>query len=229
MLWRGPLGQGAASGAMGAIVASHNSGGQYLRARTTPTNPASSFQTAVRNAVKTLTSRWQETLTAAQRLGWQVYADNVEVSNALGDAIHLSGIAMYVRSNVPRLQAGLTTIDAAPVQFDLGSASNVTLTLGAGTTAGTLTFDSANMFAGANNANTSLLLYSSRPQAQSINFFKGPFRLAGSVAGTNTTGTATITMPFNNGDTRNRTFYQIRVSRADGRLTSTFPGSGVPV
>ncbi|KKM06452.1 hypothetical protein LCGC14_1743870, partial [marine sediment metagenome] len=37
------------SGSIGGLTASHNRGGMYFRARTIPTNPATSFQTVVRN------------------------------------------------------------------------------------------------------------------------------------------------------------------------------------
>lgn len=227
MKWRGPIGGGAASGAVGAYVASHNKGGQYLRARTTPTNPSSSFQVIVRNGVKSLSNRWQTVLTSAQRSAWSVYASNVPVLNTLGDSINLTGMNMYVRSNTPRVQGSMAIVDDAPVDFNLGSATTPTLTLGAGTSTGTLTYAAAD-FVGNANASTSMLLYTSRPQARSIIFFKGPYRFAGKILGTATGPSATFTLPFANGGTNNIVYGQIRISRSDGRLTSTFPFSGNP-
>lgn len=226
MLVRGVFGGGAASGSSGSQVASHNRFGQYLRARTTPTNPGSSFQTAIRNSFRTLSTRWGSTLTAAQRSAWETYAANVPMENALGDAIFLTGINMYCRSNASRLQAGMTLIDAAPTTFNLGSLTAPTLTLQGGTTAGTLTFTAADDWNASASTITGLLLYAGRPQSPSINFFKGPFRLVGRV--NSTAGTATVVMPFNNGPTTGKVFWFCRVSRSDGRLTSDFPASSVP-
>lgn len=218
MLWRGPVGGGAASGKVGSYVASHNKGGQYLRARTTPTNPNTSQQQAIRNAVTTLSTRYVETLTAAQRTGWQTYAANVSMTNALGDQINISGISMYIRSNSSRLQAGLSTIDAAPTTFDLGSVPSGTLTTAAAGSTGTLTIGAGGGSAGEGT----LLLYISRAQNGSVLSFNGPYRLAGSSV--STAGFYIFTLPFAAGPTGSRLYFRFRISRVDGRLSGDFSG-----
>ncbi len=229
MLWRGPHGGGAASGAVGSHVASHNSGGQYLRARTTPTNPNTTFQQEVRNAVRTLSSLWN-TLTPEQRDDWKVYGTNTSLRNRLGDTIHISGIANYVRSNTSRLQAGLARIDEAPGTYDLGDLGSPAITaFDVGTTTGTLTLDpDSDWITTATGSENTLLVYLSRPQNAGINFFKGPFRLAAtinSVAGS--TGTATITLPFTvTAGLQQQVFGQSRVTRSDARLSGAFQFSG---
>lgn len=227
MLWRGPFGGGAASGKQGSTVASHNRFGQYLRARTTPTNPATAQQQAVRNAVKSLTTRFQETLTNNQRIDWQTYANNVTMPNALGDAVAMTALNMYTRSNTGRQQASQTTIDAAPTQMDLGTFTGPTLTLGANSYNGTITFAATDAWNATSSALTGMLLYTSRTQAGSINFFKGPYRFCARVNGTS--GSATVTLPFTAGPTTNKTFFQVRVTRTDGRLSSAFTGFTFPV
>lgn len=84
------------SGKVGGIVASHNAGGAYFRAATIPTNPNTTFQQAVRNAVSQLSSMWQTTLTQAQRNEWEVYAANVKITNRIGEKINVSGLNHYV-------------------------------------------------------------------------------------------------------------------------------------
>jgi hypothetical protein len=223
------MGGGAASGKVGAHVAAHNSGGQYLRARTTPTNPNTVFQQAVRNAVRTLTTRWSSVLTQDQRDSWDVYGRNVTVRNRLGDQIKISGIAHYTRSNTPRLQAALAVVDDGPPLFDLGDVTPGVFgyTLGAAT--GTLTLDtSADWIANATGSENSLLLYVSRPQNIGISFFKGPYQFAGQVNSAQaSTGTFTFTLPFAYTVTpQQQSFAQVRVTRGDGRLSSGFQLNG---
>lgn len=218
------MGGGAASGKVGAMVASHNTGGQYVRARTTPTNPNTVFQQAVRNAVRAITSNWNN-LSDAQREAWGVYAANTTFRNRIGDTIKLSGIANYVRSNTPRFQAGLAVIDDAPTIFDIGDTSNSVLDFNIGTTTGTITLDASSPWLNDNASSNTMLVYVSRPQNAGINFFKGPFRLAGSINGSSgfATPAQVITLPFPaTPGVGQQLFGQVRVSRGDGRLSSTF-------
>src|SRR5690606_20282519 len=105
------------SGSVGGLTLSHNAGGLYLRARRTPVNPSSLQQQAVRNAMAILTSAWGNVLTESQRQGWTTYGQNTPRTGKLGDQIVLSGISWYVACNVPRLQAGMTRVDAPPTTF----------------------------------------------------------------------------------------------------------------
>ena len=71
-----------------------------------------------------------------------------------------------------------------------------------------------------------MIVYSSRPQNQSINFFKGPYQLAGTVDGDDTTAPTSpqeITSPFPLTDGQHL-FVQIRVHRIDGRLSGKWRG-----
>ena len=108
MLWRGPMGGGAASGVIGAMIAGHCAQGQYLKSRVKPVNPRSSFQHPFRNALRQLAPIWASTLTPTQRASWATYAANVTWINRLGDPVHLSGMMEFCRSNWLRLMANLT-------------------------------------------------------------------------------------------------------------------------
>jgi hypothetical protein len=222
------MGGGAGSGKIGAMVGSHNRGGQYLRARTTPTNPRTGPQTVVRNAVRTLASTWSSGLTQDERDSWAVYAANVNTVNRIGDTIQISGIAQYIRSNVPRVQAGLSIISDAPVIFDIGQGTDFPVI---NSTAGSFALNmSVNTFSAAWNDTTqanTLLVYTSRPQNAGINFFNGPYQLAG-ISAPDSTNSFNFTMPFVAGPAGSQVFIAWRVSYADGRLTSqgqsvTFP------
>ncbi len=217
---------GPISGSVAGIVYSHNRGGQYVRARSTPTNPSSPEQQVVRNAMVVLSPRWGETLTAAQRAAWDVYALNVPIVNPLGDPINIGGIGHYVRSNVPRIQATasvLGLVDDAPTIFNLGTFTTPTFdTLSAATQQLVMSFD--NTDAWANEDEAAMLVSLSRPVSPAKNFFKGPYRFSAAIPGdsiTPPTSPVQIPVPFAVVEGQ-KVFGQLRVTRADGRLTSTF-------
>lgn len=213
-----------ASGSVGGVTLSHNAGGMYMRARTIPTNPNTVNQQTIRGLVSQLSNLWGTTLTPAQRDLWDVYAANVPLTNALGDPITVSGLNMYVRSNVPILQAGLPRVDAGPTTFDLGDYTNPSFALDEPADEVDVTFTEADDWVGEDDA--AMNVYCSRPQALTINFFKGPYQLAGSILGDGTTPPTTpaaIGLPFPV-STGQRVFCRASVVRADGRLSSPFRG-----
>jgi hypothetical protein len=209
-----------ASGSVGGLTYSHNSGGMYTRARRTPVNPATAEQQAVRNYLSQLSAAWSQTLTDAQRLAWDAYALAVPMMGKLGQPINIGGLGHYIRSNVPRLQAGLTRVDAGPTVLVLPDFTAPVITVTAETTA-SVAYTNSDDWAG--EAGGAMLIYASRETNPSINFFKGPFRYAGKVAGAGTPPTSpyTATLPFACA-TGNKIHFQVRVCRADGRLSSPF-------
>lgn len=213
-----------ASGSVRGLVASHNKGGQYFRGRSIPTNPQTAFQQQVRNSMAMLTSAWSQILTALQRQGWNDYAANVPTTDSLGNKIQLTGLNWYVACNVPRLQCGLTRVDAPPTTFTLASLTNPTLT---SFTASTRVLVSAytNTDAWAIATGGALAYFISQPQSPGINFFKGPYRFLGKVLGN--TGTPP-TSPFTSAagpfptTAGNQVFVFARALNADGRISSPF-------
>lgn len=215
-------GVASASGSLGGMTFSHNRGGPYIRTRVVPTNPNTPQQAAIRGFVSQLTALWADTLTTVQRDAWDVYAFNVPLPNPLGEPRNVGGLGMYVRSNVPRLQAALTRIDAAPVIFDLGDYTAPSITTIVAPTALTLAF--TNTDAWANEDDAAMLLYAGRPQNSSINYFKGPYRFLGSILGdaiTPPTSPDVSVWPFILAAAQ-RGFLRAQVTRADGRLSADF-------
>ncbi|MCH7787937.1 MAG: hypothetical protein IH940_00675 [Acidobacteria bacterium] len=209
-----------ASGSIGGLVASHNKGGNYFRARTTPTDPGTVFQTKVRTDMAGLVDAWNSVLTQAQRDAWAVYAANVPLLNPFGEPRTVTALNMYCRVNVPRLQAGLTRIDPAPVDFNTGEFTNIGMA--AGEVAGILiVFDNTDDWA--NEDDSSMLVFASRPQNIGIQFFKGPYRLAGTIDGDSTTppsSPATFAVPPFSIMQGQRLFTRVAVARADGRYST---------
>ena len=172
----------AISGSLGGITAAHNRGGQYLRARTVPTDPSSARQGLVRAVMSNLVSDWEE-LDPAQREAWAEFASQVDVVNALGDTTKLSGQNWFIKANAARSQArlsglaaaaGLAAIDAAPTVFNSGAAP---------ATLETFEFSGSELqVSGALGAAAPIagvaLLYVGRPINSGRSFYKGPYQLA---------------------------------------------------
>lgn len=212
-----------ASGSVGGLTYSHNRGGMYTRARTIPTNPSSAYQAVIRGFVAALTSAWNDTLSAAQRAAWDVYAENVPMLDSLGESRNIGGLGHYVRSNVPRLQAGLDRVDDGPGTYNLGEFTNPTIdAVDATADEIDVGFTAGDDWVGEDGA--ALLVLCSRPQNPGINYFTGPYRFADSIdgdSGTPPTSPASLTLPFSV-VAGQKIFAQFRVSRADGRLSLPF-------
>lgn len=219
-----------ASGSVGGLTFSRNRGGKYIRSRATPTNPNTTFQQAVRGFMSQLTSLWNDTLTQAQRDAWDLYAENVPLPNSLGEPRNVGGLGMYNRTNVPALQAGLARVDAAPSVFNIGDYTNPAIaSITAATDILSLTFTDGDDWAG--ETGSAMLVFTSRPQNPTINFFKGPYRFAASILGDDTTpptSPAAIPLAFN-AEVGQRVFIKVNVVRLDGRYAATFLSNGLAV
>lgn len=211
---------GRASGSVGSLVFSHNAGGPYIRSKGMTTNPNTPQQQTVRALLAQLTSLWVNTLSLGDRQKWIDYAANVQVPNRLGAMRNVSGLNMYIRSNVPLIQAGFARQDVAPAIFDLGDFTAPTAIADAPSLVLAVSFAGTDEWVGEDDAG--MLIYISRQQNRSINFFKGPYQFAGSIDGDATTPPTSpvlIPAPFAMTD-GNRVFWRAQVIRADGRLSA---------
>ena len=220
-----------ASGSIDGMTASHNRFGRYLRARAIPVNPNTPEQAAV-NALFTMYSQqWGSLLTQAQRDAWNLYATNVPVTDKLGDSVNLTGQNWYMGNNIVRSQADAANLPAVPLGpaiFDRGAFTPPTVvSITAATGILSLAFTAADPWVGEDDA--AMVIRLSRPQSPTVDFFKGPYRLAGTIlgdSGTPLTSPQPITLPFTiiAGQVLHGT---ATVTRADGRLGSpvTFRGT----
>lgn len=222
-------GVAAIRGSVGGNVYAANRAGPYIRNRSMPINPGSTFQQAVRFAMASLVTRWVEVLTPAQRAAWETYADAVHLPNSLGFPRNVGGIAMYVRSNVPRISAiapAQPVVDDAPTIFDLGTFTAPVVGVVSEATQN-VSWAFTNTDGWAIEAGGARFVYGSRPQNPSVNFFKGPYRMIGTVPGADPTPpTSPVTMllafPVVEG---HKVFFRCNITRADGRLASSFRDS----
>jgi len=223
MKYKSPL-MSQASGSLAGITASHNKGGAYFRQRSTPTNPNTPWQQAVRASINQLSNLWSNGLDAGQRASWDAYALAVVIMDTLGEPIYPTGINHYIRSNVPRLQAGLPRVDTAPSIYNTGEFTAPSFEASEATQQLSVTFENTDDWA--NEDDSAMIIGSARPQGLAINFFKGPYRYAGTVDGNGTTpptspALVSVSFPFVQNQ---KLFVHVRVSRADGRLSTPFRG-----
>lgn len=221
-----------ASGSIGGITYSHNKAGMYTRGRSIPVNPNTGKQTIVRSAMTELVNAWTNDLSDAQRTAWNLYASNVPVVNALGDAVNRSGQNWYIGSNVPRLQLlntpGLaflpTRVDAGPTTFDRGNFITPPITASA-TSGVEATIDDPSGWV--DEDQSWMILYMGKPQNSTINYFKGPWRIIDAAEGDTMAPpaqilslpaiTAALAWPLVAGQ---YVWFKVNVARADGRYST---------
>lgn len=210
---------GAASGKLGGIVASHNSGGDYFRTLGQPVNPATPAQVTVRNILANLAATWT-LLSDTFRDGWETYAANVPVPGRFGDPINLSGQQMYIRNNVAREQAGLVRVNKPPTIFTNDTLSPVVIAPVEVTDILNIEFNVADGWV--NDDDAGLLVYGSRQQNPSVNFFKGGYQFAGVIEGDSalppTSPNITIASLFEL-TAGNHWFGRVLSVRSDGRIS----------
>lgn len=216
-----------ASGGIAGLVFSHNKGGMYVRARTIPTNPASTRQAAVRSLMNQAANRWIDKLTVQQRADWAAYAEVVTLPNVLGAQIKIGPNAHYIRCWVGRKMLELPGLDDAPANFNLGEYTAPSFSLSAATQKATVAFTNTDDWANENGA--ALGYYFSRPFSPAVVFFKGPYRYQGRTLGNHTTPpespvVTSVPFAFSEGQ---QVGMRVIVTRADGRLSLPFLVSGI--
>lgn len=111
-------GVSAISGKMGGTVYARNKGGAYTRNFVKPTNPATVYQEEARDRLTQYSNEWR-TMTDAERLSWNTWADANPILDRLGAAKLLTGAQAYVKINTNRDLAGdaavNSTVPSAPV------------------------------------------------------------------------------------------------------------------
>ena len=215
-----------ASGSVAGNVFSRNQGGMYIRARTLPVNPNTEAQQAVRSAMAQCVVWWQTLLTQAERDNWNTYAFNTPTLNKLGESTHKTGQQMFLRGNIPRIQAGLEPVTNGPPIFNVGDFTPPTNVV-ADASASTISISWGTGDEWASENGSVMLIYQSRPQAPTRNFGKGPYQLLTFIAGTLgvpgvSPKVATSLFPMAVGQ---RIFLRVTVSRADGRLSGAATSS----
>lgn len=211
------------SGSIAGNTFARNRFGNYVRARTVPTNPNTSGQQAVRSAMAQLTTKWSSILTPVQRTAWELYASSVNMLNRLGETVQLSGFNHYIRSNLEYLRVFGATIDDGPTVFELpGQDGTFAITASEATNFISVVHDITMPWTTEDGA--AMFMYQGYPQNGQRNFFDGPWNYfanitgaAGGAAGSPSDHAATFVMTEDQ-----RQWCYARIIRADGRLSEKF-------
>ena len=217
-----------ASGSIAGVTYAHNRGGMYRRARSIPTNPNSAAQQTVRANFAMLSSEWGQILSQTQRDQWSSYAANNPTTNVFGDPLYLTGQQMFIRCNTVQMQAGLGPVLAGPATNGMVMLTPPALSVLASTGVATVVLGGSDPWASEDDA--AMNLFASRPQSASVNFFKAPFRLLGTVLGDSTTAPtgAVFADPFSSSmSIGQKVFYKTVVTQAEGRISAHVATSAI--
>lgn len=116
------------SGSVAGVTSSRNRFGQYRRSRSSPVNPNSDKQGAVRARLSASSAAWRA-LTDAQRAGWEGLASQMNRTDSLGQGYSLTGFQAFVSVNNNLAAAGDAALDDAPALQTPEIVATVTVTL----------------------------------------------------------------------------------------------------
>jgi len=217
------------SGSIAGNTFARNRAGNYVRARTKPVNPNTIAQGLCRTAVSMLTARWHDIVSSDQRIAWGTFAAAVAAKNKLGETTYNTGFNHFIRGNASRNRLGLTIINDGPTTLAMPSKdTTLALLLSAPTQELSITYDDALDWAG--ETGSYMLVFMGQPQLATRNFFAGPWKYAGLIAGVTGSPPASpqlVAAPFVITPGQ-KVFIYATIVRADGRVSErTFTNSEV--
>jgi hypothetical protein len=172
----------AMSGSIAGNTFARNRYGNYSRARTKPVNPKSQLQSSRRLALSYLAEYWHETLTTAQRTAWATYANAISMKNRLGESIKLTGFNMFLRTNTARNCYQNSYCPNGPTVLSLPDKdTGFAVTASAATQLLSITWTKALPWT--EIAASVMGIEMGRPQLATRNFFNGPWKYVGTIAG----------------------------------------------
>lgn len=213
----------AARGSIAGNTFSRNHYGAFVRARVTPVNPKTARQVQVRAAIAFLAAMWADTLTDVQRIAWNLYGSSVAVLDSLGATMYLTGYNHFIRSNLIAKMVPYPLISAGPTVFELPAQDpSLAVTCSEATQILTCAYDDTMAWATEDAAY--MFFFQGKPQNAQRNYFGGPWRFIGSVAGIDPGGpvephAAAAAFAITEGQ---RQWIYARIMRADGRLSAPF-------
>lgn len=157
-------------------VLSKNRAGSYVRNKTTPVNPQTSFQQQVRQRLGALSTGWSA-LTAAQRSSWIASTPNFPYTDIFGDKKELDGKSLYIKLNSNLSNVGSPNIQVAPAPVGIpvfGIVSALATPGSAGMDSFDVTVSAATVPAG-----FALAIYATPPVKRGVSFVKNRYRFIG--------------------------------------------------
>lgn len=159
------------SGKLNGSVASRNRGGSYLRNKTTPLNPRTSFQARVRSFFAFVSSSWRN-LTGAQVATWNENANDFPYTDYWGDTRTLSGFNLHQKLNTNLMTIGEAPILVPPAPVGVASVTAITAVIKTTPMVMSLDLDTVGL-----PALTKAVVFATRPIPVSRTFVKNDFRI----------------------------------------------------
>jgi len=170
-----------------------------------------------------LAEQWRESpMTDTIRGAWETYAASVNWNNALGEVVKLTGFNHFVRSNAALITAGGSLVTAGPTDLGLPPA-DPTFAVTASVAANKLSIVFDNTMDWAGEVGGFLSVEMGQPQNATRNFFAGPYRNAGGVAGAAEPPSSpqVLDPPFTLVEGQ-KVWCRARIIRADARCSTLF-------
>ena len=101
------------SGKLGGHVFAKNKGGNYMRTKTTPSNPQTIYQNTVRAIFALISAKWGN-LTESARESWRTAVSSFANTNVFGDLKNPTGKALFQRLNQNLELSNQAQLDNAP-------------------------------------------------------------------------------------------------------------------
>lgn len=117
-----------ARGSVGGATYTKGRFGAVLRIKVSPVQPRTGRVLNVRGLFSTLAKSWANTLTDAQRAGWNSLAAANPRTNVFGNSITLTGLQLYESVNRNIQITGAALIAAAPANLDVTNLLTITPT-----------------------------------------------------------------------------------------------------
>lgn len=155
-------------GKLGGHVASKNRSGSYLRTKVTPSNPQTSFQSAIRSLLGTFSAMWSS-LTSAQRLSFDGAVASWSSTDIFGDIKNPTGKNLFTRLNINLGNVGRSPILTAPEKVEIAYNPATSVVISTADSEIALTD-----FTG--TAGDMLLISATAPQTAGTSFFKNKYR-----------------------------------------------------
>lgn len=186
-----PLGGEAASGKIGGKVYAHNRAGQYVRARTIPTNPRTAIQEAARTRFASASAAWAA-LTAGEKQTWANWSAAHPVLNRLGQSMVLAAVNWFVAGKTAMDYCGGTPVSNAPSGLGDRCATPVTgVTLAEG---GELVAPISTLFGGRNRPNCFIVAQVASARGDGTAYLPRNYKSVGFVEGSTPTPPTTLAL-----------------------------------
>jgi hypothetical protein len=115
-------------GSIGGTTFSRGPAGAYARQRVKPINPATVHQQDRRALVSLLSTYWSATLTPEYRANWNTFAAATNMTNKVGDVVHITGLSHFLRLNALRELAHVGIQATAPTATGLADQTIAVIT-----------------------------------------------------------------------------------------------------